>query len=168
MVLKKTKKHYSIILLGVFLLIVSFCLFIKYYSNKLDISNQEEIDIQKFFDENIEISNTKDLEQVFDEDEKKKEETVLGSDYIAVLEIPKIDLKKGLVDVDSIYNNVDYNIQIISSSTLPDVENGNFILAGHNGNSNVSFFGNLEKLDIDDKVYVYYDGIKYVYVIDKK
>ena len=38
------------------------------------------------------------------------------SDYIAVIKIPKINLEKGLYDVNDINNNVDKNIQILKSS----------------------------------------------------
>ena len=46
---------------------------------------------------------------------------------------------------------------------MPDEENGNFILAGHNGTSKVSYFKNLTKLKKDDLAYIYYSGNKYVY-----
>lgn len=167
MALKKIRKHHSIIL-GVFLLIISFGLFINYYSKELEVSNQEKIDIQNFLDEDIENNNVEDVEQVFEEEIKKEQKQVLVSDYIAVLEIPEINLKKGLVDMNNKYNHVDYNIQIIDSSTLPDVLNGNLILAGHNGSGYTAFFKNLEKLKINDKVYIYYNDVKYEYTIDKK
>ena len=61
----------------------------------------------------------------------------------------------------------EYNIQILNSSTMPNVTNGNLILAGHNGASYISFFKNLHKLNINDKVYLYYNGVKYEYLISK-
>ncbi len=86
-------------------------------------------------------------------------------DYVAVLEIPKIGLKQGLVDIDSIYNNVNYNISIHELSSMPDKEKGNFILMAHSGSSNVSFFKNLNMLSIDDEVYVYYNKMLYKYLV---
>lgn len=50
---------------------------------------------------------------------------------------------------------------------MPDVVNGNLVLASHNGASYISFFKNLYKLNNDDKVYVYYNGYKYEYSISK-
>jgi len=85
--------------------------------------------------------------------------------YIGVLEIPKINLKQGFLDIDSKYNKVDYNITVIQTSTLPDIENGNFILASHSGNSYISYFKNLYKLDVGDQAYIYYNNIKYTYQI---
>lgn len=83
--------------------------------------------------------------------------------YIALLEIPKIKLKKGLVDEESKFNDINYNIKIIRSSTMPNVKNGNLILAAHSGNSKISYFKNLDKLIKDDIVKVYYRGNMYTY-----
>ena len=48
---------------------------------------------------------------------------------------------------------------------MPDVTNGNLIIAGHSGNSSISFFRNLHYLELDQDVYIYYKGIKYTYKI---
>lgn len=85
--------------------------------------------------------------------------------YIGTLEIPKINFKRGFLDIDSKDNYVDKNIQVIKTSNYPDVENGNFIIAGHSGNSYISFFNQLYKLVIGDIAYVYYNNIKYTYKI---
>ena len=50
---------------------------------------------------------------------------------------------------------------------MPDVVNGNLVLASHNGASYISFFRNLDKLNINDKIYVYYGGYKYTYSLSK-
>ncbi len=89
-------------------------------------------------------------------------------DYIAVLEIPKINLKRGLVDIDSIYNSIDFNIQILKESIMPNIDNSNLILVAHSGNSNVSFFKDLDKLEILDNVYLYYNNTVYQYEIYDK
>ncbi len=85
--------------------------------------------------------------------------------YIAMLKIPKIGLEKGLVSKDSYYNNVNKNIFILNESDMPDKENGNIILAGHSGNSSISFFKNLYKLSINDDVSIFYNGSEYKYKI---
>ena len=88
--------------------------------------------------------------------------------YMAAIEIPKIKLKRGLVSRNSKLNNVNYNIQILDDSKMPDEENSNFILSGHAGNSRVSFFRNLPKVAINDFVFIYYKNIKYTYkIVDK-
>jgi len=85
--------------------------------------------------------------------------------YIGYLEIPKINFKKGFVDINSQDNDVNKNIAVISSSKFPNIEKGNFIIAGHSGTGVQSYFKNLYKLSTNDKVYVYYKNVKYTYKI---
>ena len=54
----------------------------------------------------------------------------------------------------------------METSNMPDIINSNLILASHNGNSNVSFFKDLEKLNTDSLIYIYYNGYKYIYKIN--
>ena len=88
---------------------------------------------------------------------KNKEE------YLGILEIKKIKLRKGFYKLNSNLNNVDKNIMIVSSSNMPDVNKGNLILASHSGNSSVSYFRYLYKLDMEDIASIYYLGKKYDY-----
>lgn len=85
--------------------------------------------------------------------------------YIAKLKIPKINLEKGLVAIDSKYNTVNKNIQIIKGSNYPNVKGGNLILASHSGNNSLSYFRNLYKLSTGDKCYVIYKNKTYTYKI---
>ena len=66
--------------------------------------------------------------------------------YIGYLEIPKINFKKGFVDINSQDNVVSKNITIIKGSKYPNVDKGNFIIAGHSGTGVHSYFKNLYKL----------------------
>lgn len=88
---------------------------------------------------------------------KNKEE------YLGILEIKKIKLRKGFYKLNSNLNNVDKNITIVSSSDMPNVNKGNLILASHSGNSSVSYFRYLDKLDMEDIASIYYLGKKYDY-----
>ena len=54
-------------------------------------------------------------------------------DYVGVLEIPKVNLKKGFVSIDSKYNNVNKNIEIMKESSYPDVDGSLMVMASHNG-----------------------------------
>ncbi|MEG0826236.1 MAG: sortase [Bacilli bacterium] len=81
------------------------------------------------------------------------------STYIGLLEIPKIALKKEIIDINSKDNHVDKNIQTIS------LEANNYILAAHNGNTANSYFKNLDKLRINDYIYLYYNNKKYTYLL---
>ena len=85
--------------------------------------------------------------------------------YIAILEIDKIGLKRGFVGFDSPYNNVDLNITIINGSTMPGTKNSSLILAAHSGYCSYCYFDYLYLLSIGDTASVYYNGVKYNYSI---
>jgi LPXTG-site transpeptidase (sortase) family protein len=48
---------------------------------------------------------------------------------------------------------------------MPDVAGGNLILFAHSGDSYISFFANLYKLDLGDDCYILYNGQAYHYQI---
>ena len=48
---------------------------------------------------------------------------------------------------------------------MPDIKNSNLILAAHSGNSNVSSFKDLNKLEINDNIYIEYNNKEYQYKI---
>ena len=89
-----------------------------------------------------------------------------NKDMISVLEIPKIKLRNSLYSKESIYNNVDKNLEILSSSDMPDKESGNVIIAGHSGVGDKAYFNDLVKLNINDEVYIYYNNSKYTYKLN--
>jgi len=95
----------------------------------------------------------------------ENENNVTSENYIGYLKIPKINLEHGLVDKNSNLNYVDINIQIIKQSDMPNVERGNLILAAHSGNSNVSYFKDLNKITYSDFVYVSYNNKLYTYKV---
>ena len=141
--------------------IVSVNLFTDY------INKQKEKDLIKQYYETEEyIVDVPVVEEEIvqeEQQEEKKEEQKVEVNYIAVIKIPKIGLEKGLASKDSYWNNVNRNIQILTESDMPDVDKGNVILAGHSGNSGVSYFRKLNKLQIDDKVSISYNGKEYIY-----
>ena len=97
--------------------------------------------------------------------EQPEESGTYTDDYIGYLTIPKINLNKGFVDKRSSENDVEKNIMVIEGSTYPDVERGNFILAGHSGTGWKAFFNELYRLNVGDEAYVTYKGKKYTYKI---
>ena len=157
----------QLIIVGSFLIllsisIVSINLFTDY------INKQKEKDLIKQYYETEEyIVDVPVVEEVIVQEEQqveeKKEDKKVEVNYIAVIKIPKIGLEKGLASKDSYWNNVNRNIQILTESDMPDVDKGNVILAGHSGNSGVSYFRKLNKLQIDDKVSISYNGKEYIY-----
>ena len=86
---------------------------------------------------------------------------------IGTINISKINLNNNLYSINSKLNTVDKNIEVLKSSDMPDVNNGNFILAAHSGFSSIAYFYNLYKLDIGDEVIINYNNRKYVYHISK-
>ena len=83
--------------------------------------------------------------------------------YIATLAIPAISLRLGLVSPESIYNNIESTITIIQPSSMPDVEKGNLIIAGHSGMGYLAFFRNLYKLQKGDQASITYQQKTYRY-----
>ena len=89
------------------------------------------------------------------------------SEYLLVLEIPKVNLKRGVYPIDSSENTIEKNVQIMREGTLPDEDNGNLVLAAHNGTAAISYFNQLHRLGVNDQAYIYYQGTKYTYIVDK-
>lgn len=161
---KKKKNKSQLYLIGSLLLLIgisilSFRFFIYYKEVKL-----EKNILNEFYEEQEVIKeNIDDLNE--DSQVEINEEIIDTTNYVAVLKIPKINLEKGLVSKESIDNNVEKNIQILNESSMPDKENGNVILAGHNGNGSTSYFRNIHKLKLDDEVSIYYNGHEYKYKV---
>lgn len=107
------------------------------------------------------INSFIDNDYVFVDFEKKKKRR----GFVALLEVPKISLRKGIYSLNDKHNLVSYGIEMLSGSSFPDKDNSTLILASHSGNSNVSYFRNLIYLSKGDIVYLYYNGDKYKYEI---
>jgi len=120
-----------------------------YYNGK------ELIEIEKLYEINEEENTREEI--------KEEEEGPVTDEYIGYLIIPKINLTKGFVDKRSSENDVEKNILVIEGSNYPDVERGNFILAGHSGTGWKAFFNELYRLQTGDEAYVTYKGKKYIY-----
>lgn len=164
--LLKIKNKYSLIIcIGLILIIISITTFIDDYTKHKKISQIEQFQIEEFLNVDDSLKNNAVNQQTINDNEVQKKKITYR--YIAVLEIPTINLKKGLVDPNSKYNNVKYNIEIIPTSTLPNIINGNLILAGHNGANYISYFKNLSKMNIGDSILVYYNGYKYQYTLSE-
>lgn len=121
--------------------------------------NQKISDYYEIQNEVMSISDDKNNEK------NQKEEQNIDENYIAVLKIPKIKLTKGIYSKESYMNNVNRSIQIIEKSDYPDVVGGNFILAAHSGTARISYFRNLSKLSVEDKVSIDYNGKTYNYKV---
>lgn len=157
--LEKLSKNAKVTL-GILLLFLGIsCLLFTYFKTiKSNIFNEKNL---KYFEE-VDIAET--IEEVVDETVPEETTTpVINYNYIGYLDIPKINLKRGFVSLNSKYNSISYNVMLIKGSSMPDVKNGNLILAAHRGNSSVSFFDKLYKLNIGDEANVTYNDKVYTY-----
>lgn len=160
---RRNKIRSQSLLVGSFLILIGISLiFIDWYKDyRKQINDNKAVDL--FFEEDVISTDIVDTQK---EENKTNEEKIIEN-YIAVLEIPKISFKRGLYAIDSDKNNVNYNVEILQNSDMPDVENGNFVLAGHSGSGYTAFFNKLDKLVVGDESYVYYNKEKYKYKITK-
>ena len=121
---------------------------------------------EKIYKENeTEIYSVNTTEVTIDEEETKTQNYQDIESYIGYLEIPKIKFRRGFYNIDSKLNTVEANIEIIKGSEMPDVTNGNLIIAGHSGTGWKAFFKDLYKLEVGDEAIVTYAGINYKYKI---
>ena len=136
------KKYIKIIIISLLLIIVIV--------NNIDLFKHKKVI-------NIVKNNFKDITNIKNNDDKE----------IGIIEIPIINVNRKLYNIDSDKNNVKYNVEIIKKSDMPDIVNGNFVLASHSGNGKNAYFKDLNKLNIDDTIYINYENKKYIYEVVK-
>ncbi len=95
--------------------------------------------------------------------EETQQKPINYDKYLGVLEIPRIGLKRGFYGTDSKYNDIRYNVTMVSGSSMPDVNRGNLILMAHSGDAYISYFAYLYRLSIGNDIYVTYNKVKYHY-----
>lgn len=173
MLKRKTKNNNQrksqLFIVGSFLIIVGIgILGGKIVNNYLDKKQEQDL-INDFYEQqeeyvvDVPVMEEELVKEEVAEQEEKKETTTPTINYIAVIKIPKIGLEKGLASKGSYWNNVNRNIEILSESDMPDIDKGNVILASHSGNSSISYFRKLNKLQNDDIVSIVYNGKEYKY-----
>lgn len=154
--------------IAMFLIILGIALLCFYISYRYISEKQNIESIEKYLEETkiVDIEYPTIEEQPVEIEEPKKEEKQVELDYQAILEIPSINLKRGLVESTKGFKSIDYAISIDNSSNYPNTS-GNFILYAHSGNASYSYFRNLGNVNINDDIYVYYQGKKYFYKVYK-
>lgn len=123
----------------------------------IDYQNQE-IDKQE---------NTMLISKYFEKKKLPESKKKISSkkEYVAVLEIPKIKLKRGLYSITNPKSKLDKNIIFLDKSDMPNKKNSRVIIVGHSGTSNKAYFHNLYKLKYKDTIILYYDNVKYTYKV---
>ena len=132
------------------------------------IEDQEKYEKEKIEEQIKDIKNNEKKDNNGTSTDNKgnsNKHSVSKDDYLGRLMIPKINFNRSFYKIDSVYNDVDKNIQVMKGSSLPDVDGGNLIIAGHSGNVWFSFFKNLYKLKKGNNAYVYYNDTKYTYKV---
>lgn len=84
-----------------------------------------------------------------------------------IISIDKINLKEKVYE-DTIYSKTIKGIVLFKEFGRPDIINSNTIIGAHSGNGRYSFFTDLDKMDIEDIVYLSYKEVKYKYVVKEK
>ena len=160
---EKNKSRFSII--GSFLIIGATSVFLFYNIYNFCINRIEEKQAEEFINNPV-VEDTLVIEETTEEvkEEVRQPETY---NYVGVLEIPKINFKRGFLDIKDKNNNVNKNIQVLENSTMPNVNGGLLVIAGHSGSGRVAFFRNLYKLKENDQIYIYYENTKYIYQVQK-
>ncbi len=162
MVKRKIKNKSWFIVIGSFLFLIGVSLISYDYLSNKNIKDIEDNALNDFY-KNETVVNIENFTEDTQEKEEVKEQTKI--EYIAVLKIPKINLERGLVNPNSYLNNINYNVEIVKGSSMPDQKNGNVILAGHSGSARISYFRNLDKLTLEDMVYINYNNKVYSYKV---
>jgi len=159
---KNTKITLSILFCFIGLILVFFTYF---DTIKREVFNRKNIEL---LEQQIILNDVPDFIEVSQpgvENPIPNPDPVVSSEdtYIGYLEVPVINLKRGFLSLESKYNSINYNVQLIKGSTMPNVENSNLILAAHRGNSSISYFHNLYKLELGNEAIIHYNNIKYTY-----
>ena len=148
--------------ISILMIILGICLILLELIPKKVKEKKEEKALSEFYAQENAIEHNESNTVIENNAENPKKEEL---SYIGVLKIPKIGLEKGFVNKDSQYNDVEYGIEILNESDMPDTDKGNTILSAHSGDSSVSYFENLYKLKNDDQIEINYNSKKYIYKV---
>lgn len=86
-------------------------------------------------------------------------------EVVSSLIIPSIGFNMGIYEINSELNNVDYNIELLSSSNL---ENNLFFIAGHSGRGDNCYFNRIKELSLGEYIYLLNDaGVLIFKIINK-
>lgn len=155
----KRKNKNWLIIIGSLIFLSGVGLITYDYLSNSKIDKKETELLEEFYEIEEEIESIEEPQVV----EEVKEQIKVN--YIAVLKIPKIGLERGLVDPNNYLNNVNYNLEWLDGSSMPDEENGNVIIAGHSGSARISYFRKLDILEIGDEASIIYNGKTYNYKV---
>lgn len=108
------------------------------------------------------------ISNVIDNEKKivNKINNEVKEDYLGILKIPKINLIEGFYNINSKNNNVNKSVTLLKGSILPN-NNGSIIyLTAHSGTGYLAFFKNIDKLELDDVIYLDINNETYKYIVN--
>ena len=162
---KKRISPNTVALIGAFVITLGGFLSFYNFINDKKLFAYDYMNEQIYNETETEIYSVNTTEVTTDEEETKTQNYQDIESYIGYLEIPKIKFRRGFYNIDSGLNTVEANIEIIKGSEMPNVTNGNLIIAGHSGTGWKAFFKDLYKLEVGDEAIVTYAGVNYKYKI---
>lgn len=101
----------------------------------------------------------------FEEDNKKKEENLFKKNVVAIVNIPKVDIRYPVVkgtDAGTLKKSLGY----FEETAMPG-QKGNFAVAGHRNSSYAKYFNRLDEVQVGDEIIVETKEKTYTYVVDK-
>ena len=151
----KKRNNKILFFIGFLLIIISLIFLLIYYL----LGYYENKKLDKLAEIYIETNFNNDYSSII----KKKNKTKIN--YIGVLEIPEINFKRGFLNINDPLNTIKKNIQVLENSEFPDKENSVLIIASHSGRGKNAYFKDLDKLSLNNDIYIYYNNVKYIYKI---
>ncbi|PAB59001.1 sortase [Anaeromicrobium sediminis] len=170
--IKKSIINNLLIILGIFMLIISFCHLNKWrFSQNEFVAKNEKKDseniptIQPVKDEssiNIHEKTMIDHETDHNISPIKRDNY---EDGMMIIHIPKLNIRAGVIKGTS-KPQLKKGPGLYEKSPLVTEENGNICIAGHRTTYG-AWFRNIDKLDKEDEIHIDFNGFTYLYKVEK-
>ena len=109
--------------------------------------------------------NVKEITHIKEKLEQEVQKEQEKDNSIGELRINSINLKEKLYPIDDKKNNVDQNVTILKESIPPNKDNSIMFLAAHSGTGPYAYFKNLDKINKNDIIKLFYEHNEYNYVV---
>ena len=96
----------------------------------------------------------------------KKTNNEKKEEYLGIIRIPKIKLKEGFYNINSKKNNINKSVTLLKESVMSNINGSIIYLVAHSGSGYLAFFKDLNKLQINDFIYLDINNNTYQYIIN--
>ena len=148
----KEKRHISLIII-----MVSLSLFCSYHIYYYFLDEGSDDLVRSYYAVNNSISEDKPI--------IKNMNVEVKEGYLGILKIPKINLVQGFYNINSKNNIISKSVTILKESTLPNIHGSIMYLTAHSGYGYLAYFKDLDKLELDDIIYVDINSNSYQYIV---